>query len=430
MAEHVKPTTTVDPDGRSIVHFQSLAFSFPQEVPDYVQPFLTWFEKVNNDTITLTDAARSFELEILLYQFETAIATILGTEIPKPMEFLDYEQPTKLAYDTRRKKLISEGKFTPPENEDPENPAPLPIEIYVDPMPNLDGLDDEKKENVKKFVTEFYNGFNSSDLLKLTHKNLEMCRALLHQLASNDTWELVRESDGLKTYYRAEKEIATHSFKVTGTVKAEAIDVFTLLYDVTQFHRWFPLMRGCTQIHEITRYAKVCQAIVAAVWPWSDRECLLDCGGVDDSSRGRVLINMRDVEKEHPDYFPPHKDHVRCAMSHGGFMLKPKSLGETEVSFYTNVDPQLALPTSLLNMITGKMIHTLLPTMQQWAPKTQGADSPWQADRANRTLVFTDVQNALEMFFEEEIKERKEKAEREAEEKAEKDAEAAAKAKK
>jgi hypothetical protein len=406
MSEPTTPenNSTVDPDGRSLTYYRSLAYEFPNQTSSHVEPFLNWFKSVNESTIDLTDGARSFELEVLLHQFETQISSLLDLPLPEPIVYKEYEKPTKLAYDTRKKELIAAGKYNEPTEIDPENPMPeLPIEIYIDEIPSIKDLTPEQLIEVKTLMNEWYNGFKSSQLVKTTIENLTMCRELLHQLGSDDTWELVRESNGLKTFYRSEKDVATHSFKVVGEVQAETIALFSLIYEVTQFSRWFPFMRSGKQLTETSRYKKVCQAIIAAVWPMSDRECLLDCGGVDDSSRGRVLINMKDLSKDHHDYYEPPSKYVRCFMSFGGFMLKPISLNRTQVSFYTNVDPQVSLPTSLLNMVTGKMIHTLLPTMEQWAPKTKDPEGEWAKERAKRELVYNDVQTKIERFFQDEI---------------------------
>ena len=86
-------------------------------------------------------------------------------------------------------------------------------------------------------------------------------------------------------------------------------------------------------------------------------------------------------------------------MSEGGFMLKPKSRGETEVAFYTNVDPQLSLPSSLLNMLSGQLIHTILSRMEHHSHKTIGADSAWAPLIAEHKCVYDDVRKAVDSFF-------------------------------
>src|SRR5699024_9321235 len=142
--------------------------------------------------------------------------------------------------------------------------------------------------------------------------------------------------------------LPNHSFKVTGIVDADAIELFTVIYEVSLFHLWFPFMKGVKEIHSFSRYAKIVQSTIATIWPFAYRELLLDCSGVDDTARGRVLINIRSLDQSSPHYSVT-EGNVPCHMHLGGFLLEPVTPTKTKISFFSNVDPQLAiLPTSLL----------------------------------------------------------------------------------
>jgi hypothetical protein len=381
-----------------------MAYRIPQdEITPETQDLAQWINTITDKVVELTDKAKTFQLETCIFQLHTHLSQITGKDAPEPIVYHHSEHPTELAYYSRRDTLIAEGRYTMPAEIDPENPMPdLPVDQYIPaPPPFPASLSDEERENKVKFVSDWVLKFEDSKLYHYYIDQLKLSRDLLLGLSSDETWELIKEdkSHGVKTYYRAEKDVATHSFRVVGTVRAKCIELFTLIYEIEMFAKWFPQMRECQQIHEISRYKKVCQSTVASIWPMSDRELLLDCGGVDDSDRGRVLINLRDLPKDSPHWFECPSTHVRCAMLSGGFMLIPLTENTTQVTFTTNVDPVVYLPTSILNIITGKMVGTMIQTMSDWAPKTQGEDSPWHPHAVKHHLVYDFVRSEIEKFF-------------------------------
>eukprot|EP00461_Guttulinopsis_vulgaris_P001483 UN01483 len=197
-------------------------------------------------------------------------------------------------------------------------------------------------------------------------------------------------------------------------VKCPLMDLFKLIYEVELFPLWFPMMAdNAREVHEWNRFSKAVVSQVQAIWPFANRELLLAAKGIDNSPNGSVLINLRDLPETDPHWFPVTKGAVRCKMLHGGFILVPTSKDTTQVSFFANVDPDLSLPTSLMNYVTGKMVGMLIPIMQDNAPKTRGEKSKWYASVTKHSDVYNDIEAKMQLFFpdydgEEKAKDRKE----------------------
>eukprot|EP00933_Yihiella_yeosuensis_P007882 TRINITY_DN113089_c0_g1_i1.p2 TRINITY_DN113089_c0_g1~~TRINITY_DN113089_c0_g1_i1.p2 ORF type:complete len:116 (-),score=10.35 TRINITY_DN113089_c0_g1_i1:28-333(-) len=96
-------------------------------------------------------------------------------------------------------------------------------------------------------------------------------------------------------------------------------------------------------------------------------------------------------------------------MAVGGYMLELVSPNCTRVSFYCNVDAKLVLPSSILNMVTGSLIHMIVSYMEKMAQTVRDPKSKYYPRFELHKEVYDDVRGIIvESFGEDGVKEVKE----------------------
>jgi len=125
--------------------------------------------------------------------------------------------------------------------------------------------------------------------------DLAQCRVLLRELSSVEGWTECAKSDTTRTYYRKEEGVAAHSFKVSGIVDCELMDLFAVIYEADLYQEWFPFMKTTTELATLSRFHKLVHATINCPWPLTDRDFVLEAVGVDNTEKGRVLINIHSI---------------------------------------------------------------------------------------------------------------------------------------
>lgn len=234
------------------------------------------------------------------------------------------------------------------------------------------------------------------------------CQRLSDDIADHTTWTPTTSIDekGYGTYYRAEVGKTAHSFKVIGEVKESILHVVSVIMELDLYTEWFPFCCGAEMQGEMTRFHKSSRFVVQVPWPMSNREVFLVGYGVDDlTSRKRVVITSRSIaddEELHSSIRRPPvgKKCTRIKVEVGGFLLEALDPSTCRVSFIMNVDPEIpAVPTFLVNWVSGKMIWVLLHQMDKAAKRAGKRKSKYTERRANRPDIYQHLmRRAVEVY--------------------------------
>jgi len=105
------------------------------------------------------------------------------------------------------------------------------------------------------------------------------------------SWDFVREQDGIKVYTRQEAGKPLKAYRGTTTIQAPAEQIFTLIEDVNHTEWWDP---NLTQI-KVLVYEKFRRAqyylIYDSPWPVSDRDLCVDVTVKIDPKRSVFMIS-------------------------------------------------------------------------------------------------------------------------------------------
>lgn len=254
---------------------------------------------------------------------------------------------------------------------------------------------------------------------------VEVSLRQLKEFTSDDGWTLTRGGGENATFYRAEEDVGTHSFKCRGVINAPLVNVCAVLLETHLYKLWFPMTRESSTLAYPSRYRKVARVVTKAMWPVADRETVVEGYGVDMLERHMILVNVRSVD-EYPgvDIPPCPSSMVRAEVLFGGFLIEPLSRNSCRLQFMTNVDAKLpVIPYAMQNFFQGKIIHVIVSSIEKMATsfhpdadgfsddelashkkknkKFSGTDSPYVACMRENEAVYKYIADSFEGFFKE-----------------------------
>lgn len=208
-------------------------------------------------------------------------------------------------------------------------------------------------------------------------KKTKLAEALLREAKDNSTWkEVSREDNGIDgTWYREEKHLSSHSFRVVGTLKKVAVlDLACLLLELDMYNEWFPMCFRSKQVGVITRYERCAAFEISCPWPMSNREACLWGFAIDDLERTRrcYIVAENHMRKiEHVEVPAVPKGVVRLQVHQCGYILEAIDANTTRVTFVSNINPDMKLPEWLLNWANSKFCGVLMWQMHRSAKKAK-----------------------------------------------------------
>eukprot|EP01114_Cavostelium_apophysatum_P016047 TRINITY_DN4501_c0_g1_i1.p1 TRINITY_DN4501_c0_g1~~TRINITY_DN4501_c0_g1_i1.p1 ORF type:complete len:333 (-),score=43.80 TRINITY_DN4501_c0_g1_i1:115-1113(-) len=224
---------------------------------------------------------------------------------------------------------------------------------------------------------------------------------LLEELRNEEGWTLVRESDGVKTFYRHEESTPTYSIKMEGIIDSPLFNVLALAYEDDLYKNFIPMVKESRRLHFVSGYRKVVYMRTELPWPvWSRDVCLYGYG-VDMLERDAVAISIRSVKENEFANIPPvpHK-HIRADCNMAGLLAQPISHNRTKVIMLANADPKLAyLPYSLLNMVTKQLAHLMFSLYRKQSAKMEG--TIYEQRIKENSQIYGEIKERLDQYFKE-----------------------------
>lgn len=227
------------------------------------------------------------------------------------------------------------------------------------------------------------------------HRKADECRAMVRELRDDTLWKPIRvDKLGHGTFYKEEKGMSSHSFKVIGIVNQGMVSLASVIIELDLYKEWFPFCNRSEEIGSVSRFHKLSRFEVSMPWPVANREVCIGGYGVDDLENKLVYVKAagNDDGLQMPNgEMPPHvkKGCVRADVKSGGFILE--SLGETttKVTFMMNIDPKMKIvPMWLINWVSGKMFWVLLHQISKAADKGAKEGSCYAERRKLRPDVY------------------------------------------
>ncbi|HLP71322.1 MAG TPA: START domain-containing protein [Bacteroidales bacterium] len=169
---------------------------------------------------------------------------------------------------------------------------------------------------------------------------------LAHQLPAQ-SWDFVRERDGIKLYTRSEPGKPIKAFKGVTDIKAPVQKIFDVLRDINDTDWWD---KNVT-LNQVLYYEKNKGARYYLVydlpWPVPDRDLCVDISVIATNSSGERRISAVSVN----GIIPERNDLVRIKDYRQTWIVSEAAENLTHVELEGLVDPAGNIPDWIINML-------------------------------------------------------------------------------
>lgn len=171
------------------------------------------------------------------------------------------------------------------------------------------------------------------------------------------SWNLVKEQDGIKIYTRQEAGKALKAYKGTATIQAPAEKILAMLEDVNHTEWWD---ESITRFNVLT-YEKNKRAqyylVYDSPWPVSDRDLCVEATVKIDRKKGVYSVTAVPL----PGAIPEKEDHVRIRDYRQTWTVTSVSENSANVVIEGYADPVGNIPAWLSNLlIVQTPVHAIL----------------------------------------------------------------------
>jgi hypothetical protein len=170
---------------------------------------------------------------------------------------------------------------------------------------------------------------------------------MIPSLIEAQSWNFIKEKDGIKIYTHQEAGKALKSFKGVADINAPAEKIFAMMEDINDTEWWD---KNLTQI-KVLLYEKNKRAKYYMVydlpWPVNDRDLCVDVTIKIDTVTGESKITAVSV----PGVIPERSDIVRIKDYRQTWTITPVSKELTHIELEGFIDPAGSIPDWISNML-------------------------------------------------------------------------------
>jgi len=243
----------------------------------------------------------------------------------------------------------------------------------------------------KKLLEEVHDKIDHDKKFISVQKEGQAIVDFMNNIKLDEGWEIIRDSNEIKTMYKREPGSPIHSMKCDAYIDAPLMNILALINDHSMYHHFVPILDKCFLIHQETPFSKLLFLSAAVPWPFAKRECCVYGKGIDnlleDSS---IFIEVRSCDQKtywNKDViFPePTPNNVVVTME-AGSVLTPIAINKTRIQIAAKFDPKLDyIPLWLFNFCTRHLTYLIFSMFRDIAVKL---DDPFFKNAGKGTLNF------------------------------------------
>lgn len=209
----------------------------------------------------------------------------------------------------------------------------------------------------------------------MKHPYLSIGRILFFYLviAANlcaQSWNFIKERDGIKIYTRKEKNSSLKSFMGMVDIKTKMEKVCSLIGNVRNTSWWDENVREIKVLsYEEDKYIQY-YLIYHAPWPITDRDLCVDARITTDPVTGQRIVYSVPL----PDVIPEKPDFVRIKKYWQRWTIQPRDKGIIHIILEGYVDPGGSIPSWLYNMVITETPLKILRGIQSRVTGNQGEE--------------------------------------------------------
>lgn len=174
-------------------------------------------------------------------------------------------------------------------------------------------------------------------------------------LHAQESWDLVKENEGVKVYTRTNEVMSFKEFKASMIVKAKIEDFVSVLFDVDGLSSWGYNISEAKLLERPNDTIQIYYAVAKAPWPYKDRDGIYKNTLNWDKSNRSLTVEIELLEDERA----LNKSFVRMD-GYGFWRVKEVSANELKIDFQMQVDPGGSIKAWLANMfVTDSPFQTM-----------------------------------------------------------------------
>lgn len=182
-------------------------------------------------------------------------------------------------------------------------------------------------------------------------------------------WKTLTKEAGVTVTLRREKNRQFPTFRGTGRVKANMLDIIAVIQDAGRHSQWLHQCSEGARLKQIDETTQIVYNRIDSPWPVKDRDVVLR-GKLDVITPGReVKIRFRAVKT---GLKAPVKDVVRMPLLEGHWYMVAMSETKTLVEYQVNADPGGELPAWLVEQASKELPLFTLKNLRKQVAKTAG----------------------------------------------------------
>ena len=174
-------------------------------------------------------------------------------------------------------------------------------------------------------------------------------------LHGQESWDLVKDNDGVKVYTRINEVMSFKEFKASMTVKAKVADFVSVLFDVEGLTAWGHNILEARLLERPSDSIQIYYAIAKAPWPYKNRDGIYKNILNWDKKNGLLTVEIQMMA----DGLELDENLVRMD-GYGFWKVKEISESELRVDFQMQVDPGGSIKAWMANMfVTDSPFQTM-----------------------------------------------------------------------
>jgi hypothetical protein len=164
---------------------------------------------------------------------------------------------------------------------------------------------------------------------------------------SGQSWEFIKEKEGVKLYTKKEVNISVKSFKGEVYLHAPVEKVYSLITNVKNFDNWDEdITEIRVLLNEKDKHIQY-YLVYDVAWPVADRDLVVDAIITTDTLTGIITVEGKPL----PNVIPENPDLVRIKKYWQKWTIIPKERGIIHLILEGSVDPGGNVPAWLSNMV-------------------------------------------------------------------------------
>ena len=168
--------------------------------------------------------------------------------------------------------------------------------------------------------------------------------------ATQTTWQLSKNSNGIKVYTKNSETTGFKAIKVEGVFAGTWEKLVGLLMDINNQKQWVYSTKEAYIIRKISDREILYYTETAVPWPVENRDAVLQMKVYPDANKSLnkvIIVNM-------PNAIPVKKGIVRVPYFNAVWEVKPIEKQKLSITYYLEMNPGGNLPSWVVNLFTAK----------------------------------------------------------------------------